>query len=213
MLKSFLTIVVLLVSFTAMSLFLNKQSFDTPRSTVYQIVTDRANQGSGVMIAPHLMVTAGHVANHTSPTKIFVNGKEAQVLEIDENRDLALLWVEQVCPCASLALESPDVDTEVIAVGFPLGMAQVATTGRFQGAVANSRVLSTTSIIFGNSGGGLFAWNWFSGIPKWELVGITVEVPGINLGFFGIPIFNVTRSVPAESIFKFLHEPKSSANQ
>lgn len=199
---------VFILSMFGTAMYVESQSFDTPRSTIrfLEIETDtRKGSCSGVAISDKLVLTAAHCINHPVLKSVTVDGKPAKVLRFDESQDIALLEVaEGHCPCSPLAAESPDRDQRVIAIGWPLGKAQVATEGRYQGLVDNDgryTTLSTTNLVFGNSGGGLFAFNY----GRWELVGITTAMSGADLGFFGIPVFYMALSTPIENIRHFLY--------
>lgn len=205
--KSLLAALVFSLSFFGTSIYRTTTSYDVPRSTVHQVVGlssdgQQGPSGSAVSLAPGLLLTAAHVVDHPS-FKFSVNGQEVKVVKLDRTRDLALLQADVPCPCTPLALGSPYADEFVVAIGYPLGYPQTLTEGRWQYILPDGEAVSTTSIAFGNSGGGLFYFSW----PhfQWELVGITNQVPGANLGFFGIPVFTMTRSVPVESIMYFIH--------
>ena len=205
--RSLLSLLVFTVAYMSTTLVSTRLSYDIPRSYVHQVVgmssdSQQGPSGSAVVLAPGLMITAAHVVDHPS-FKFYINGKPVEVLKLDRDRDLALLKVDVGCPCAPLASDSPYMDEEVVAIGYPLGYPQTLTEGRWQYFLQDGEVVSTTSIAFGNSGGGLFHFNWLS--FKWELVGVTNQVPGANLGFCGIPVFTITRSVPVESILYFIH--------
>jgi S1-C subfamily serine protease len=174
---------------------MNSQDFSYPRSTVYAI-NGPDGAGSGVMIGENLMITAFHVTGEEG-RDMLVNGKPIKVLRFDRSADLALLEVQVSCPCIPLNLDVPRQDERVIAVGFPLGVGQVVSEGRYQD-IYNDKLLSNILIAFGNSGGGLFTWNGY----HWVLSGITVQVAGANIGFMGIPVWHITSSVPA----RFIHE-------
>lgn len=198
-LRSFVLVCTLVVSFMGTRLYLNSQDFSYPRSTVHNIRGDYA-EGSGVMIADRLMLTAFHVTGPEAPG-MTVNGKPVKVLKYDEANDITLLEVEQSCPCIPISTDLPDPDQRVIAVGFPLGLGKVTSIGLAQ-HIHGNKLLAVIPIAFGNSGGGLFMWNGW----HWVLAGITVQVSGAPLGMgFGIPVFHLTKSVPSQNILKFIH--------
>lgn len=206
---------ILLLAMFGLSVYSESKSYRQARQTVHmiQIGEGEGSVCSGVSVAPNRVLTAFHCTGDPKkqseeyPVKITVEGKPAKVIRIDEEHDLSLLEVAIDCPCAPLGSESPDLDVQVIAVGWPMGIAEVVTEGRSQGFIESDKpgkpfLLSTTSIVFGNSGGGLFTFNWLS--LRWELVGITVKIPGVSLGLIGIPVFQLTRSTPIEDIRQFL---------
>ena len=206
LLTTFVVLYTLTMSVLVTSVVLNSQSFDVPRSYVHLIITEHGSQGSGVLIANGVLVTAAHVYGGWD-AKVFVKGKQAKLLAVDLKNDLVLLGVDLKCPCAPLAVHSPLPDTKVITVGHPLGYPLAVTEGYWVSFIeANSVALSTNSIAFGNSGGGLFTFNWFK--ARWELVGITHQVPGANIGFISIPVFTMTKSIPIERLIYLIHHSK-----
>ena len=213
--KSLLVVLVFSLSFLGADIYRISTSYDVPRSVVHRIDVFSPSgvslgHGSGVSIAPGLILTASHVvggATAESPQTIIIkiDGYLAKVVSIDPKVDLALLSVNVSCPCIPLASESPLSDTPVVAVGYPLSFPQTTTEGLWQSFLPENVALSTTPIAFGNSGGGLFHWSWLH--MRWELVGVPVGVAGVSLGMFGIPVFNYTMSVPVERVLYFLHHP------
>lgn len=210
--RGFLALAMLSTSFVGTSIYLDSQSFDTPRSFVHKIYQLRegctepsrecvGGSGSVVMVAPGLALTAAHVAMNEN---LYINGKLTKTIKIDEERDIALVSVALDCPCAPLG-NMPNLDDKVVAVGWPLGAVEFATEGRVQGW-DRFRIWSSSPIAPGNSGGGLFAFQ----AGEWKLVGITVEVAGLNLGFFGMPVVTMTRSVDVDTIMYFIHHKVNS---
>ena len=205
--KGFVALMALSVSFVVTSIYLDSQSFNTPRSYVHKIYQLRegciepsrecvSGSGSAVMVAPGLALTVAHVAGNK---KLYILGKQVTTVKIDEERDIALVSVALDCPCAPIG-SMPNLDDKVVAVGWPLGAVEFATEGRVQGW-DRFRIWSNSPIAPGNSGGGLFAFQ----MGQWKLIGLTVEVAGLNLGFFGIPVVTMTRSVDVNTIIYFIH--------
>jgi len=213
--KNSLAITLLILPVFILSMFgtgtwLESRSFDLPRQTVHYIeIGEKIGTCSGVAVSENLVLTAAHCTSaldNDKTTKIKVSGKEAKVIRKDRENDLALLEVGVGCPCSPLAASSPELDDRLIAVGWPLGKAEVVTEGRYQGLAEfydRSVSFTTVPMSFGNSGGGLFKYNWFTG--RWELVGITVGIAGANLGYIGIPVFHLTLSTPIETIRHWLY--------
>lgn len=187
------------VSFTATTVWQASQSFDLPRSATHQL-KGAFGSGSGVMVGPGLMLTAAHIAVLPNLT---LNGKPVEVIASDETLDIALLSVQQGCPCAPLAAESPLSDRSVVLVGYPLDVGKVVTEGRWQFFFDN-KALTTAPVFFGNSGGGAFQWSWSH--QQWELVGILVAVSGGSIGgMFPVVATHLSHIVPVEVIYKWIH--------
>lgn len=156
-----------------------------PRSFVHKIGVIEEGKvvgsGSGVMIAPLLMLTAAHIANAGPALAIDGELAPVRVLRVDPKQDLALLMVAVNCPCATLATRPVRVDQPVAAVGFPyhhiLGV-QILTEGRIQGTDPGGRTIITTPVARGNSGGGLFALEG----GRYKLVGLVVGVVRDGMG-------------------------------
>jgi hypothetical protein len=164
-------------------------NFDVPRAAVRLISNDGGN-GSVVVIAPNLVLTAAHVAVIPG---LKVGGREAKTLRVGENIDIAVMGVEIGCPCAEIAEKPAEVDEQVVVVGFPYhGMleAQVVTVGRAQ-SIKNGHMILTAAALPGNSGGGVFVHR----DGRWQLVGILVA---------GHPGGTLTIAVDLVSIRNFL---------
>lgn len=194
-LKGFLAVAMFLTSFIGTGIYLESQSFETPRSYVQYIYNENGS-GSVVVIAPGYVLTAAHVAVNKG---LLINGKPTEVVAIDEETDIAFLKADVDCPCAPIG-KTPDIGDRAVAIGYSLGEIKMATEGDIQGWT-RGMMYSDTSIVFGNSGGGVFTFQR----GQWKLVGITVQVSGAQAGFFGIPVFHMVRSVPTEKIVFFIH--------
>jgi len=193
-LKGFLALIALSIAYLGTGVYLESQSFTKPRQYV-QLITDGQGTGSIIVIAPGLALTAAHVAQFEN---LKVNGEPIKVLKIDHNVDLALIQAKVDCPCAPIGVQ-PQIGDELVAVGFSNGEMEFATKGQVQGW-ADGKIYSNTAIVFGNSGGGLFAFQDL----QWKLVGVTVQVSGTNAGFMSIPVFHMVRSVDINLIKDFI---------
>ncbi|MDP3939630.1 MAG: serine protease [Deltaproteobacteria bacterium] len=157
--------------------------------------------GSGVMVAPRLMLTAAHVSGIGDRTlRVGIEQAPAKVIKVDVLADIALLQVALGCPCAPVAWVNPQVDAEAIAIGHPSfnhAATQILTTGRIQGYVpSDRRLMFSAPISGGNSGGGLFV--------DGELVGIVVELISAGDGMFTIThIFHLARAVDTKTMIDF----------
>ncbi len=203
--------VFLLAAYVSVASFNIASTSLIPQTTTYLITTvDGRGNGSGVLIGPHELFTAKHVADVIDMIPLFVKTNDGRLLPVkvqakDTNSDLAILFVEGLGegPYASIASDVPNVGSSVTATGYPMHFAiqsQITTEGKILSRVED-RLLTSVSIMPGNSGGGLFKTNW---LFRTELVGITVSVPVISFGMFGLPTFNYSNSVPTDYINLFI---------
>ncbi len=133
----------------------------------------RQSQGSGVIIAPSIVVTNKHVIIDGETTRVRRGQEswEASIAAVDPDADLCLLLV--------IGLQAPDINTRessslqigerVFAIGAPEGFELSLSDGLVSGIRkrGETSVIQTTAAISpGSSGGGLFD-------EKGNLVGIT----------------------------------------
>ncbi len=167
----------------------------------------RESVGSGFILhEAGYVVTNAHVVARTAEQKvIFGNQKEydAQVIAIDEERDLAVLKIEADHPLKPLPLgHSSDlmVGETVIAIGNPLGYQHTVTSGvvsalhrdlqASENVTFHDLIQTDASINPGNSGGPLLN-------ALGELVGINtaIRADAQNIGF-AIPVDQLRQSLP-----------------
>lgn len=172
-------------------------------------LTASAGVGSGVVLAPGIVLTAQHVAVVPDLT-LRANGAKGKVLGIGDSDkiDLALLYFpsrEAHCPCVKLAEYEAMQDETIYVVGYPLGITRTMTQGTSQGVVKGvnlpgmfgmvttlgPRLVFNAAIAPGNSGGAVFVLR----DGEFQLVGIVVE----GMGGFGF-------AIPLSSIKPFLAE-------
>jgi S1-C subfamily serine protease len=137
-------------------------------------------------------------------------GKIADIVAHDEQRDLALLHLRDyergVAPVAFLLPqdEVPKLGQRVWAVGAGLGFPPFMTSGEmaFSEQIINGYryQLATSPIIFGNSGGALFARS--SERQRYEMIGVPSRVSAA--GFQAVT--HMGWSIPTETVYKFLRE-------
>lgn len=172
----------------------------TVRVSVHQLDND-TGFGSGVVIAPGIVLTAHHVA--LGPALRFDKGRirsETVALGNGDPLDLAIIRFpisEAPCPCARLADYPAMLDEQVWLVGFPANVAQVVTAGTAQGTHdvtvwtpygperLGNRLVLAAAVIGGNSGGGVFVRR----NGEFQLVGILVE--GMGPLAFAIPLQDI----------------------
>jgi hypothetical protein len=128
--------------------------------------------GSGFVIDPHHIVTAGHVVEGSQSMTVTVNGQPVptQIIGLDASGDVALLSSDTTLSGPYVPLESgdPDVGARVAAIGFPLAGGLTMTQGSVSALdqsppINNSNlaglVQTDTALNPGNSGGPLIALN------------------------------------------------------
>ena len=146
-------------------------------------------QGSGVLIAPAVVVTNRHVVEGSYSTKVSKLGESFEVTQvsIDPNHDLAVLRIPSLTgesvvmrPTANL-----QIGERVFAVGAPRGLelslaeGLVSSLREFEGGVV---IQTTAAVSPGSSGGGLFD-------ERGHLIGITT---------FGIVEENLNFALPVD---------------
>lgn len=132
------------------------------------------SRGSGVVVAPGLVVTNAHVIEGAHEITLHQGSKRWIVTQtwMDAARDLCLLAAPGLnAPVAVLAPEPTEPGQTVVAVGFPGGRGPVRTVGRLRGVwhLGEGRLLQSDAPISpGSSGGGLFD-------DQGRLLGITTQ--------------------------------------
>lgn len=146
------------------------------------------HQGSGVVIAPHLVATNAHVVEGACELTVSQGPTTWPVttVRLDVSRDICLLTVPTLpLAPAEVASELPEPGQAVFAVGYPGGHGPVVSKGTLRGIWHHreGRLLQSDALILpGSSGGGLFN-------AEGQLLGLT------TLTFTSSPRLNF--SVPA----------------
>lgn len=181
-------------------------SYSIARATVRLLDIPGVGNGSGVVIAPGIVLTANHVAVQIPNGLLIEPGRIAATLrQHDEDVDLATITAEVACPCAKLAEYPAGQDEPVIVIGFPMNESvhvQILTRGAAQGVVGSQLAL-TAPVAGGNSGGGVFVWR----DGEWQLVGILVATRGQGADApvpIGVPVNYLSVAVDLQTIRKFL---------
>lgn len=155
----------------------DESSFALPRAASLLLYKTGGGQCSGTMIAPHLFLTAKHcVAAEMVIFKADGHSFPAYLLKASHEGDLALLRTEADCPCVRVSKIKAEIDSKIIAIGFPRYLdlhIQIVDEGRIQGE-SPEWLVTTTITIPGKSGGGIFQFTK----GNWELVGIIVAYLG-----------------------------------
>ena len=116
------------------------------------------------VVAPDYLMTCAHVAKYAKRIKVFAEGRElyAKIIDVDDQRDLALLKVENgsFSPLPFASGDQVGLAEQVMAFGFPmtdvLGKGVKASTGIISGIsdVEDGKQLSIDGAVNpGNSGG------------------------------------------------------------
>lgn len=182
-------------------------TFAQLRQATYQLIGDEGSC-SAVLIAPEKALTAAHC----DQTNLKINGKSAILIKKNETADLMLLFVDNLeCPCVPIASSFPALDTFVATIGYPLGLGQVLTEGRVQDLTidvpeAAHVFLITSPVVFGNSGGPVFAKE----NGEYRVVGILSGVAVASLGGFPNLVTHLAFAVRTDVIQGFLKDGVST---
>lgn len=147
------------------------KSYVLPRAVV-GLLQGEFGSCSGVVVAPERVLTAAHCKD---AARLFDGRFTTEVLRAFPESDLLLLKVEGLtCPCVPVG-STAALDSDVVAVGYPLGLHQVVTEGSAQGKLkigdpsVDGFQVFTAQAEGGFSGGGIFQQQ----NGKWKLVAIT----------------------------------------
>jgi hypothetical protein len=157
------------------------------------------------------MLTAGHIAEAVEmrpDLKLVLGDMELKVFKVDKVRDIALMIgsFETWIPIAETRAE---IDSEIVAVGYPVGQGPVITDGRVMKYDTQGEfryMLVTTSIAPGNSGGGLFQWRGSLESGHYVLVGITVALMAGCNAFGCNPVHHLTLAADINSIHTLIKQ-------
>ena len=120
-------------------------------------------QGSGVVVAPHLVVSNCHVVGGSKQATVEHMGESVQatVISFDTEHDLCLVSAPQI-EARPITLGSSirvSIGEPVFAVGAPQGLSNTISEGIVSGLrpIDSAKLIQTTAAIsHGSSGGGLF---------------------------------------------------------
>lgn len=141
--------------------------------------------GSGIHVGGGYIVTAAHVAGKETTVKLRSEGGKAvegTVLWVNTAYDIALIKTdEDAFGSAPLSCSSAKRGDTITAMGNPLGIEFVSSTGRIAGKAREvgpwkSVFVTDMTIVMGMSGGPVFN-------DAGEVIGITVGVMAANMGF------------------------------
>lgn len=181
---------------------------DAARATVW--VGNDDGHGSGVVIAPNRVITAGHVVGDNTTMQIKLSTGEKKLGHVvwigkGSGNDLALIEVDtgNIRP-GRVACNDTHRGERVFSFGYPLWAQEVMTWGR----VASDRhvvdeqtgiraTLLDMTIVPGNSGGGIWTENG-------ELVGLAEAVMVVPLNAFSASLSGLSLMTPSTAICKLL---------
>ncbi|HFC53531.1 MAG TPA: serine protease [Gammaproteobacteria bacterium] len=182
------------------------QQCATPDSTVLssivRIAGDDGSAGSGVVIAPNRVLTAAHVLNEAKTAYVGYNEtfKEARMLLIDDENDLALLEVPtDDLPSLQPGTRDLRANDRVWAVGYPRAGDLTMTPGVLE-RDDGSTLHTSAEIDSGDSGGGLIGCQEGHHI----LAGMLRGYGAIKQDGEYIKIANYSASVAARNISEFI---------
>lgn len=183
------------IAFSALALALSSAAyFAAPTVAAYTApaATDAATvkvvlktgHGSGVHIGNGFVLTAAHVAGDEKSVQLKTKdgqSRQADVLWINNAYDIALLRTSPATlPAAHLDCAAVKAGSAIEAIGNPLAVEFVSSTGKIAGASREvgpwkSVYVTDITTVMGMSGGPVFS--------DGNLVGITVGVMGVPMGF------------------------------
>jgi len=186
------------------------QMIATSRKSIVRISVETcggSGEGTGFVVGPGLVATAAHVVDGASSIKLRMNSgsrSDALVVGFDRGRDLALLQASRPLRTQALGFETSTapVGSDVVAMGFPLGLPLTATKGSITGLHRSITVedvhyrdlLQTDAAVNpGNSGGPILD-------RRGRVVGMVVAGgEGVNGIGFGLPLGTVRPLIGAWS--------------
>ena len=174
------------------------------------------SQGSGFLITPEYVVTCAHVVGKSNEATLTIEGQRvfAQVSNIDEDADLALLKLTSPIPSGAVALATRDATTsynlgdEVLTIGFPLASVLGNSARMTKGLVSATaglrddpkRIQISAEVQPGNSGGPLLDSN---GV----VIGViqqTINPWSVAQASGGSLPQNINFALKTESLFEFI---------
>ena len=199
-----------LQSAVAASQALQPATFVPVSASVVRVEADRAqgglSVGSGVTVAPSIVVTNCHVIRDAAAIRISGGGRLWTVTGqyADGPHDLCFLrvpsWNGRVARLGER--ESPELGQPVAAIGFTGGTGKSLRFGRVRAlhSLDGGRVIeSDTAFTSGASGGGLFD-------ATGALVGLlTFRLRGSSGNYYSLPVRWITERLPADDQWTDIH--------
>lgn len=206
--KIFTTILLMLSAGLAQAdLYCPAPEYET-MSAVVRVVGDGV-EGSGVVVAKNRILTAAHVVDGLDQINIIHKSakRQATLVSTMPERDLALL-IADTSNQKPIRMRAHWLrpDSEVWAIGFPLGGPQVAAGGQIE-AYESGDVQTNASVNHGQSGGGLVACEDGQHI----LAGMIRAYGAVQQGSRLVRLENYSVHVSTEAIERFLDSTRLSA--
>jgi S1-C subfamily serine protease len=161
-----------------------------PRALVVKVGVDTPvgfTFAGAVVLRDGVLLSAEHVSKVKGLRT--QTGSPVKVVKADAIVDIALLQIDGVkCPCVELAESDAKLDEPVILIGFPYSVVATVTRGESQGVHDvgyGLRLVSTTPVAEGSSGGGMFVLR----DGRWQLVGVLAEGNGLHA--FAVPVSSI----------------------
>lgn len=201
--KNISIILLIILMIFSLSCAVNFTPEDTYNSVV--VVYTPMGVGSGFAIEENLIITNAHVVDNNKNVKInlydgtLISGK---VVKSDDNKDLALVKIDQKLVPLEINSDSLSIAQEVYAVGAPKDMAYTITKGIISALDrkigTNSYVQVDASINSGNSGGPLLDENG-------KVIGVITlkAVDAEGIGF----------AIKVEDVLKFIENSDELTNE
>lgn len=161
-----------------------------------------SSTGSGFVVGDDLVITAAHVVNDASATRVAVPGRglhQADVVALDAATDSALLRTKEPLGVSALTLstDTPAPGSDVVALGYPFDAADVEVASGSVSAVDRepapaarrmaSVIMTDADADPGSSGGPALS-------PEGEVIGL---VSSKLMWAGGVPVPNANYVVPA----------------
>src|ERR1700674_721541 len=134
-------------------------TFHEARGAVH-IFTNKTGSCSASVIAPNLILTAGHCVMDNALIIVNYAPVHAKLVAKSDVDDLSLYSADVACPCLALADSDAEQDEPIAVIGYPvgrnIGFVQFITYGFAQG-LNDKELTHSAPTVPGNSGGPVIA--------------------------------------------------------
>lgn len=172
--------------------------------SVVRVMSDDGSHASGVVVDVGTVLTAAHALDEHYQSYVLISGeqKQAQIVSIDREKDLAVLRTDtgNIRPI-EIGHTNLDASAKVWAVGFPRAESKTTSSGSFKVKAETDGALHTTAPIdSGQSGGGLISCEEGRHVLAGMLRGFAAYVSGDSY----VKIKNHSVSVASADIRSFI---------